>query len=119
LYNFLLIIHIIICILLIVIVLFQAGKKFGLSGLMGGGSSDAIVTGASGNTLIKKITAVLAIMFLVISLTLTIMTSKNTNKSLMSDIMPPTPVMPETNLPNNNIEPVTSNSVDNSTNSVK
>jgi preprotein translocase subunit SecG len=110
-----LILHIIICILLIIIVLFQAGKKFGLSGLMGGGSSDAIVTGAGGNSLIKKITTVFAVLFLLTSLSLTLMTAKNTNRSLMSDIMPPTPVMPDTNIPKD----VQNNSVNNSTNSVK
>lgn len=115
-YSFLLIIHIIICILLIVIVLFQAGKKFGLSGLMGGGSSDAIVTGASGNMLLKKITAVLAVMFLLTSLSLTFLTTKNTNRSLMSDIMPPTPVMPDTT---GNTEAPSSDSVNNTTNSAK
>ena len=117
-YSFLLIIHIIICILLIVLVLFQAGKKFGLSGLMGGGSSDAIVTGAGGNSLLKKITTVLAVLFLLTSLTLTILTTKNTSRSLMSDIMPPTPFMPETSAS----VPVQNNvntSVDNSTNSAK
>lgn len=114
-YSFFLIVHIIICILLIVIVLFQAGKKFGLSGLMGGGSSDAIVTGASGNMLLKKITAVLAVLFIITSLTLTIMTAKGTNRSLMSDIMPPTPVMPDAT----GNSAANSNTVNSSTNSVK
>ncbi len=93
-YNFFLIIHVIVSILLILIVLFQAGKSLGLGGLMGGGSSDAIFTGAGGNDIMKKITAVLAVMFLATSFTLSMMSAKKPARSLM-DIMPPAPVMPE------------------------
>lgn len=103
-YSFLLIIHIIICILLIIVVLFQAGKKFGLSGLVGGGSSDALISGSGGNSLLKTITSVIAVLFLITSISLTVLTSKRSNKSLMSDIMPPAPLFPETtsNLANSN-----------------
>jgi preprotein translocase subunit SecG len=94
LYTFILIIHSITCVLLILIVLLQAGKSFGLSGLMGGGSSEAILTTAAGNTLLKKITAVLALIFLTTSFSLTFLTSKRLNKSLLQDIMPPAPTFP-------------------------
>ncbi len=93
-YGVVLTIHIIICVLLIMLVLFQAGKSLGLGGLMGGGSSDAIFTSAGGSNLLKKITAVLAVLFLVTSLLLAVIVANKPRKSLM-DIMPPTPTLPE------------------------
>ncbi len=95
-YTFILIIHIITCVLLIAIVLLQAGKSFGLSGLMGGGTGDAVLTGAGGNKLLKRATLILAIVFMLTSLTLTSITAKNPNRSLMRNIMPPAPVIPDT-----------------------
>ncbi|MCP4482765.1 MAG: preprotein translocase subunit SecG [bacterium] len=96
-YSFILIIHSIICILLIMIVLFQAGKTLGLGGLTGGGSSgDAIMTGTGGNVFLKKITAGLAVMFIITSVTLTVMSANRPSSSLM-DIMPPAPVIPDHN----------------------
>lgn len=100
-YTFILIIHSITCVLLILIVLLQAGKSFGLSGLMGGGSSEAILTTAAGNSLLKKITAVLALIFLTTSFSLTFLTSKRLNKSLLQDIMPPAPTFPVVGNPGN------------------
>jgi preprotein translocase subunit SecG len=79
---------------LISIVLLQVGKSFGLSGLIGGGSSDAILTVAGGNSFMKKITVILAALFLITSFSLTFLTSKKLNKSLLMDIMPPAPTFP-------------------------
>jgi len=91
-YTFFLIIHIIVCILLVLIVLFQAGKSFGLSGLTGGGASDAIMTGVGENNLIKKVTLILAILFFVNSFILSYVVKKKPNQSLMN-IMPPAPIV--------------------------
>ncbi len=77
------------------IVLLQVGKSFGLSGLVGGGTSEAIVTTASGNVILKRLTLTLAIMFMVTSFSLTFLTSKRINASSLMNIMPPNPTIPD------------------------
>lgn len=94
-YTFVLIIHFIVCVLLIMIVLLQVGKSFGLSSLMGGGTSDAIVTTASGNVILKRITLILAVLFMVTSFSLTFITSKRLNTSSIMNIIPPVPTLPD------------------------
>ncbi|MFC1546418.1 preprotein translocase subunit SecG [bacterium] len=89
--------YVIVCVCLIAIVLFQVGKGASLSGFLGGGSSDALLSGASGTSLIKKITAGFAIGFMCLALILSVISAKRPKRSLM-DIMPPAPVIPETDI---------------------
>ncbi|MFC1566216.1 preprotein translocase subunit SecG [bacterium] len=93
-FSFILTVHIITCLFLIVVVLFQVGKGANMSTLFGGGGSDAIFGGASGGNFFKKVTAGFAIVFMLTSLTLAVMSAKRPARSLM-DIMPPKPVIPE------------------------
>jgi len=69
------IVHIVIAIALIVTVLFQQGKDAGLSGAIGGESSESFFgknKGKSMNSILSKITAVLATLFIVTSLILSV-----------------------------------------------
>lgn len=76
-------IHIFACVALILIVLLQASKGGGFSGIFGGASSnEALFGGPSGNTLIKKITVGLAIVFMLTSLSLTIFKSRGPSRSV-------------------------------------
>ena len=93
-YGFIVVIHMLICISLILIVLFQAGKGAGLGNLMGGGGGDQLFSAPSGSAFIKKFTAGLAIGFIITSLSLTYMAS-NGRKSMMESIpMPAAPGAP-------------------------
>lgn len=98
LYTLILVIHTIVCVCLVAIVLLQIGKGSGMSGLLGGGSSDSLISGTQGNVLLKKITAGCAILFMCTSLTLSFMSAKRKTRSLM-DIMPPAPVIPQDVVP--------------------
>ena len=69
------ILHIVIAVALIVVVLFQTGKDTGLSGVIGGESSSSFYGKNKGKTkdaMLAKLTTVLAILFLITSLILTI-----------------------------------------------
>jgi preprotein translocase subunit SecG len=64
-------VHYCACFGLISVVLLQAGKSGGMSGIFGGGGSDQIFNVPSGVAFIKKLTIVMACIFLFTSLMLT------------------------------------------------
>lgn len=69
------IIHIIIAVALVVVVLFQQGKDAGLSGAIGGEGAESFYgknKGRSLNAVLAKVTAVLAVLFIITSLILSI-----------------------------------------------
>lgn len=93
-YIMILLVHIVVCVGLILIVLLQAGKGGGISGLFGGGGSDQLFSAPSGMAFIKKITVVMAIVFMLSSLMLTMVTSRIGMRSVTSEI-PYIPVAPQ------------------------
>jgi preprotein translocase subunit SecG len=93
-YTILLIIHIVACAGLILIVLLQAGKGSGIAGLFGGGGSDQLFSAPSGMAFIKKLTVIMAVIFMVTSLSMTVMTSRLGMRSVTSQI-PYIPVAPQ------------------------
>jgi preprotein translocase subunit SecG len=78
--------HFIVCIALIAIVLLQAGKGGGMAGIFGGGGSDQIFSAPSGMAFIKKVTVVCAVIFMLTSLTLTLLSSRISMASVMNQI---------------------------------
>lgn len=80
--------HVIVCILLTVTVLVQFGKGAEAGAMMGGGSSQAIFTTNSKGNFFTKLTTALAILFMVNSITLTILTTKASSSSLMDSEAP-------------------------------
>ncbi len=80
-FAFLITIHVIACLVLVVVILLQAGRGGGLSEAFGGGSSSTIF-GTSASKFLQRATAVSAALFLITSLSLTIYSSHK-SKSLM------------------------------------
>lgn len=68
-YTLIVITHLFLCVFLIFVVLIQAGKS-DMGSAFGGSGSQAVLTPASGTTLLGKITATVATMFMVTSFTL-------------------------------------------------
>ncbi|MFH1278885.1 MAG: preprotein translocase subunit SecG [Candidatus Eisenbacteria bacterium] len=67
------IIHVLNCVLLIVVVLLQSSKGGGLAGAFGGGQTSSAVFGGRGaGTFLSKLTTALAVVFMLTSLTLTV-----------------------------------------------
>ncbi len=72
----LLIVHIIICLILIIAVLLQSGKAADLAGAFGGGGSQTAFGPRGTASLLSKVTTVCAILFMVTSMGLWIMSLK-------------------------------------------
>jgi preprotein translocase subunit SecG len=79
-YGFLLTIHIATCVLMILVILLQAGRGAGLS--VFGSSGEAVFASPSGSSFLKKFTAILACTFGVTSLMLTLLSSRVGNRSV-------------------------------------
>ncbi|MBW7996591.1 MAG: preprotein translocase subunit SecG [Candidatus Glassbacteria bacterium] len=81
-FTFFLMIHILICFLLVVVILLQAGKGGGLASAFGGaGTTDATFGGRQAAGFLGKSTTVLGTLFLVSSFFLALLSSYNTGPS--------------------------------------
>lgn len=94
-YGFIVFVHMIVCVGLILVVLFQTGKGAGLGGLFGGGGGDQLFSAPSGSAFLRKTTTGMAIVFVLTSISLTILASHRAQRSLMEQIpMPGSPSAP-------------------------
>jgi len=82
------VIHILVSILLILVVLLQPGKGGDLGSVFGGGggSSESVFGAAGAVPFLSKVTRVLAVLFLLSSLTLGYFAAKNVSSSVVTDI---------------------------------
>lgn len=93
-HGVLLILHIAVCFGLILIVLLQAGKSSGL-GIFGGGGSDALFSAPSGSAFLKKVTTIIAIIFVLTSIGLTYFAAHRGMKTVTGRFQTPAaPVQP-------------------------
>ena len=83
--NIVLTIHLILALALVGIVLLQRSEGGGLGLGGGGGGGDGIMSGRGAATALTKITWVLAIAFIITSMSLTIIASRNANSSSIFD----------------------------------
>ena len=84
-YIFLLIVHVFVCLVLIAVILLQAGRGGGLSDMVGGGSTQSIF-GTQTNTFMTRATEVCAVVFIITSLSLGIISTQK-GKSLIEKRM--------------------------------
>src|SRR6266404_4204517 len=85
----LVILHVLISLFLILVVLLQSGKGADLAGAFGGGGSQTAFGARGTATFLSKLTTGAAIVFMLTSLTLSLMTSKNKGSSIMQGTAPP------------------------------
>src|SRR2546423_14611245 len=76
-YILLWIIHVIVCLFLIIVVLLQSGKAADLAGAFGGMGSQTAFGPRGSATLLSKATTLSAILFMLTSLSLSIVASRN------------------------------------------
>ncbi len=76
-YIAILLVHILVCIFLIIVVLLQSGKAADLAGAFGGMGSQTAFGPRGSATLLSKATTISAILFMLTSLTLSILATKN------------------------------------------
>ncbi|MCW5965670.1 MAG: preprotein translocase subunit SecG [Bryobacterales bacterium] len=79
--TLLIILHILVCLFLIVVVLLQSGKAGDISSAFGGMGSQTAFGPRSGATLLTRATTTSAVLFMVTSLTLTIVSSRGGSTS--------------------------------------
>ncbi len=84
--------HILVCVFLIMVVLLQTGKGQDLASAFGGGASQTVFGSAGGASALTKATSLAAILFMVTSLGLAIMSSQS--KSTMETIPTSEPAAP-------------------------
>lgn len=89
--------HIIVCVLLVILILLQAGKE-GMGVIFGGGGSTSVFGSAGAGGILAKLTAFMAIIFVITSLSYTYVTSPRT-ASDESQILSTPPVSIEDSAP--------------------
>jgi preprotein translocase subunit SecG len=90
LYYLVVTLYVIVCGLLIITILLQQGKGGDIANAFGGGSSQAVFGARSGATLLTRATSVLAALFVIGSITLTVWGSRGTS-SVVGGIEGPPP----------------------------
>ncbi len=107
-YILITIIHIIVCLILVVVVLLQSGKAADLAGAFGGMGSQTVFGPRGSATLLSKATTISAIIFMVTSLTLSILATRaggSATPDLLKKTIPvtgqkgPAPVAPGSSVP--------------------
>lgn len=86
--TFLIVLHVVICVLLVVTVLLQFGKGAEMGAVMGGGASQAVFSSSAKGNFMTKLTTVLAVLFMVNSIILTVMKSRDAKRSLFDNEAP-------------------------------
>src|SRR5215471_19259333 len=76
-YYLLMFIHVLVCIFLIIVVLLQSGKAADLAGAFGGMGSQTAFGPRGSATLLSKATTISAILFMITSLSLSILATRN------------------------------------------
>ncbi len=99
LYAIVLTVHVIVCLVLVLVVLLQAGRGGGFSDMLGGGQPQTLF-GTQTNAFMLKATEVCAVLFIITSLTLGMLSTRE-GKSLVGrnkivrDIQASLPIAPE------------------------
>jgi len=75
-FNFLLAVHVIVCVALIIVVLLQSSKGGGLAGAFGGGGGQTMFGGQETATFLSRTTTYLAVAFMLLSLFLAFLSSR-------------------------------------------
>jgi len=86
------IIHVVVCIFLIIVVLLQSGKAADLAGAFGGMGSQTAFGPRGSATLLSKATTISAVVFMITSLSLSILATRTGGTSQPSTVLDKTPV---------------------------
>lgn len=97
------VVHLLIAVILVVVVLLQSGKGADIGAAFGGGSSQTVFGGRGAATFLSKLTLVAAILFMVSSLVLTILSGRGGSPSVITEErvkqIVPAPVSPPAGTP--------------------
>ena len=92
--------HLLVTLGLILVVLLQSGKGADIGAAFGGGSSQTVFGGRGAATFLSKLTSAMAILFMLTSLTLTVLASQRGGRSVVGEDRPgPTQSAPAQSVP--------------------
>jgi len=78
--------HVIVCVILILVVLLQSGKSADLAGAFGGGASQTAFGSRGPASFLSKLTTAAAVLFMLTSMSLSLMKTKTTETSVMDSV---------------------------------
>jgi len=87
-YTLILLLHLAVCILLILIVLLQSGKG-SAAGIFGASGADNLFASPTAFNAVNKFTAVLALVLMITSIVLTMMSNRKSTSSVLDNIKVP------------------------------
>lgn len=93
LYYLVMTLYVLVCGLLIITILLQQGKGGDIANAFGGGSSQAVFGARSGATMLTRATSVLAALFVIFAIVLTVIGQRGP-ASVVGGIEGPPPVVP-------------------------
>lgn len=93
-FGLLITLHVISCLVLIMVILLQAGKGGGISETFGGGGGLQQMLGTKASSFLTKATAASAVLFLATSLTLAIMSTKRSGSIVEREVSKEEKAMP-------------------------
>jgi len=85
----LIILHVVVCIAIIMIVLLQTGKGADMGAAFGGGSSQTLFGSTGASTFLSKATTIVAVIFMITSLSLAYISGHKKGSSVMTNVKAP------------------------------
>jgi len=93
------IVHILCTLFLILVILLQSGKGAAMGSGLGAGSSQTMFGSSGAGNFLTKMTTAIAILFMITSLTLGIMSTKEKSRSVMPSLETPAAIIPPEVIP--------------------
>ncbi len=96
--TFIIALHVIVSLVLIVVILLQTGSAGGMGAAFGGGGSQTLFGGSGSGKFFTRLTAIIAGIFMITSISLTVISAHRAKGTVMENFTPPaveTPVKPE------------------------
>jgi len=93
--TFVVVLHVFVCVLLILIVLLQAGKGAEMGATFGAGGSQSVFGSGGAAPFMTKLTTVIAVIFMVTSIGLTILHARAEKKTVVEGISTPAETKPK------------------------
>jgi len=87
--SFIIAVHVIVCLILIVVILLQTGSAGGMGAAFGGGGSQTLFGGSGSGKFFTRFTAIVAALFMITSISLTIMSAHRAKGTVMKGYAPP------------------------------
>lgn len=92
-YTLILLLHLVVCILLILIVLLQSGKG-SAAGIFGASGADNLFASPTAFNAVNKFTALLALVLMITSIALTMISNRKSSSSVLDNIKVPVAAQP-------------------------